>query len=122
MSFGSGEPIKAHHAARFAAIKQVGCLACWLRLGMRIDPDVHHLLSGGMRRGHRYTIGLCDWHHRGYPPERYSKNSATRVFGPALSNGSKPFQEAFGDDQSLLEFQDTALRRAGFDQERIFDE
>ena len=51
MSFGSGEPIKAHHAARFAAIKQVGCLACWLRLGMRIDPDVHN--AGNKLPAHR---------------------------------------------------------------------
>lgn len=44
--------------ARFRALQKLGCIACRQR-GVFSQPDIHHLLSGGRRRGNRYTIPLC---------------------------------------------------------------
>ena len=43
---------------------QIGCIVCRIT-GLGITPpEIHHLLSGGRRLGHRFTIGLCTRHHR----------------------------------------------------------
>ena len=93
-----------------AATKRNGCLCCIAR-GYAHDRDgsvveAHHLLSGGIRRGHLYTVGLCAWHHRG----RVIVNGWTlathrRLLGPSLAEGSEPFHQAFGTDDELLEKQ-----------------
>lgn len=48
------------------AIVAYGCIACHLD-GMAPRPTaVHHILRGGVRMGHRFTLGLCDpGHHQG---------------------------------------------------------
>lgn len=46
-------------------IVAVGCVVCALHKGVYSPPDVHHMLSGGRRRGHRFTIPICPPHHRG---------------------------------------------------------
>ncbi len=47
------------------AIVAYGCIACRLD-GMAPRPTaVHHILRGGQRIGHRYTLPLCDpGHHK----------------------------------------------------------
>lgn len=92
------------------ATKRNGCLCCIAR-GYPHDRDghvveAHHLLSGGIRRGHLFTVGLCLWHHKG----RVIVNGWTlathrRLLGPSLAEGSEPFHQAFGDDEALLEKQ-----------------
>ena len=110
MSFGSGKTPTKAESARMDAIKSGPCLACKQRGLKSAFPDVHHLLSGGIRRGHRYTIGLCPWHHRasswheGLTPEYFR-----RVYGPSLAEGSKPFHLEFGSDQFLLDMQDRLI-------------
>ena len=46
-------------------ITAFGCIACWLD-GRRHQPAaVHHILRGGVRMGHLYTLPLCDpGHHQ----------------------------------------------------------
>jgi hypothetical protein len=87
--------------ARFDAIKEIGCLCC-LRAGFWTPCEVHHLLSGNRRRGHRYTIGLCCWHHR-----------AIRIYevdtGPSLADGGRLFRLHFGTDDELLKEQDERI-------------
>lgn len=106
-------PTKAERA-HIERIKQPGqCVACWLNFhafGLGIADqhgcDAHHTLSGGRRRGHGDTLGLCPWHHRGVRPERFvSDRMATQVLGPSLAHGSKPFHALYGDDDYLLELQ-----------------
>jgi len=43
-----------------------GCIACWLD-GVAPRPTaIHHILRGGVRMGHLFTLGLCDpGHHQG---------------------------------------------------------
>lgn len=48
------------------AITAYGCIACRMDgLGV-VPPAVHHILRGGRRIGHRFTLPLCDpGHHQG---------------------------------------------------------
>lgn len=86
--------------ARFAAIKDIGCIAC-RAYGFGFRPcDVHHLTVGGKhgapRRGHAYTIGLCPPHHTG-TPDNYGP-----IRGPSYAKAPRAFRATFGDDDSLL--------------------
>lgn len=127
-------PTKAERR-RMERIVELGCVACRKDgIGpLKLPPcEVHHLLDGGVRRGHGFTIGLCAWHHRGKPLDipglasrvayflgkAGSKHPAvttilehghTQMFGPSLANGSRPFHERYGSDDELLEYQNTIL-------------
>jgi hypothetical protein len=104
-------------AARLVAVKLGPCMACSI-LAERgeIEPhwangpsDAHHLLSGGIRRGHMETIGLCAYHHRKVPDWGYTPGDMRATFGPSLMDGSKAFREMFGTDDELLERQNRWL-------------
>ena len=42
-----------------------GCIACWLDSLPPRPTAVHHILRGGVRMGHLFTLGLCDpGHHQ----------------------------------------------------------
>lgn len=101
MSFGSKNlpPQTPDERARIDQIVRHGCVACKME-GDKCFTEIHHLLVGGRRVGHRFTIGLCDHHHRtGQQPER----------GPSLAKGSKPFHDRYGTDQYLLFYQDRLI-------------
>lgn len=87
--------------ARFRKLQQIGCIACRSR-GVYSQGDVHHLLSGGRRRGHQFTIPACAWHHRGQPPDDLTVAEANRYYGPSLARAPKSFRAEFGDDETLL--------------------
>lgn len=97
-------------AAWVDAVKRHGCLCCHQR-GYSHDPDgavveAHHLLSGGIRRGHRHTVGLCSWHHRGALTVQDWNHALHRSqLGPSLAEGSVPFHAEFGTDEDLMEQQ-----------------
>lgn len=47
-----------------AAAVEHGCIACWLD-GRGFNPAcIHHILRGGVRMGHLWTIPLCPGHHQ----------------------------------------------------------
>ena len=72
--------------------------------------DAHHLLNGGRRRGHEFTIALCPWHHRGVPPEGTAGCiGAALVFGPSLALSSREFHIFYGSDDELLETQNRLI-------------
>lgn len=52
-----GNPSKEEQAWMDWIVQQ-GCSIC------RSPAEVHHLVSGGRRLGHLFTIGLCPVHHR----------------------------------------------------------
>jgi len=81
---------------RFRRLQDLGCVCCHI-LGVYSPPDIHHLLSGGRRRGNQFTIPLCPHHHRNMG------KTATELFGPSLADGSKLFVKWWGTEQSLLE-------------------
>lgn len=47
-----------------AAAVEHGCIACWLD-GRGFSPAcIHHILRGGVRMGHLWTLPLCPGHHQ----------------------------------------------------------
>jgi hypothetical protein len=76
------------------SIASFGCIVCWLHHGIKTPAAVHHILSGGRRMGHLYTIPLCDpGHHQG--------GSDT---GPFISRHpwKARFESAYGTEMDLL--------------------
>lgn len=104
----TGKPTKAQEA-RFRAIKDLGCVCCRVLGFPGEPPEIHHLLSGNVRRGHDHTVGLCPWHHRGVPKDGWDRASLKDLIGPPLSGGAKAFRAAFGSDDDLLLIQDALL-------------
>lgn len=110
MSFGSKSLPSAtkDEERRMRLIREHGCICCRMRLGVTEHCEIHHLLIGGRRAGHRYTIGLCSWHHRGACSALPGHTRALR--GPSLMDGSKAFHAVFGSDPALLAYQDRLIR------------
>lgn len=111
---------------RMGTIKRLGCLACWLNLGLTLAEmireaantslrgrplcEAHHLKDGNQRRGHQFTIGLCPWHHDARPPTgTFSKKAAERELGPSLQMDARAFHERYGSDDELLAIQNLLL-------------
>lgn len=86
---------------RWKRFPDIGCVCCKLQ-GRYAVPEVHHLLSGGRRRGHAATIPLCPAHHRGLLYD-------AAVHLASVAAGSKSFHRIFGTDNELLELTDTLL-------------
>lgn len=103
MKHSTKPPTKAE-SVRFEAIKALGCICC-RKLGLPMQggrTELHHLLSGGRRRGHMYSVPLCRWHHQSVPWQTMNSRQMTEYFGPSLAKGSKPFRAMFGSDEELL--------------------
>jgi hypothetical protein len=110
-SRSTGTPAKAQ-SSRFDAMKRGECMACRIndtRLHARCDGegcDAHHLLSGGRRRGHDFTIALCAWHHRAIRPDDCRTDAeAFHKYGPTVANELRMFRETYGSDDALLAIQ-----------------
>ena len=112
----TGKPTK-REAERIVACKEGPCVYCarWSqlhpfgRVSIVYGCDFHHFKSGNIRRGHRYGVGACVWHHRGIPPEGFSSAQARDQMGPSLMDGSRLFHETYGSDDELLEIQDELI-------------
>lgn len=66
--------------------------------------EIHHLLSGGRRRGHSETVCLCRWHHQGDKTlgDNVSLARQALIFGPSLAKEPRRFRELYGQDDELL--------------------
>jgi hypothetical protein len=100
------KPTKAEEAY-YLLVKTHGCMCC-LQLGFEHDPDgpmveANHALSGGVRIGHHAIYGLC----RTVPGRTRAMHR--EHLGPALSEGSVPFELRWGTDEQLLEQQAKVL-------------
>lgn len=67
---GKQTPTKAE-AEWMDRIVECGCLACRQDFNLFVPAEVHHLLRGGHRMGHLFTIPLCPMHHRQGPFARH---------------------------------------------------
>jgi hypothetical protein len=104
---------------RWAAARVRGCVACHLNLvekglaraSYANDLEIHHLLSGGRRRGHDETICLCTYHHQGarlpYPDHGYEEHAD--AFGPSFGREPRRFREVYGTDDQLLAYQEIMI-------------
>lgn len=83
------------------AITQLGCVACFMD-GFPYTPGaVHHLLRGGRRIGHLFTICLCDpgHHQNGAAAGKISRHP-----------WKARFEDRYGTEEQLL-----AMTRAAVD-------
>jgi len=109
MSFGSKAlaPPTSSQLARWNSIKIVGCICCRMQERQNIGwPEIHHQTIGGKhgapRLWHDFTVGLCEWHHRGIGDE-------DSALGPSLAKTPKAFRREYGSDAELLKFQNKLI-------------
>jgi hypothetical protein len=102
MRTSTGSPTKAE-IIRIERMKPIGCLAC-AHIGLLNCEllELHHMLDGGKRMGHGYSIFLCAGHHRGIwsPLQLIQLLPEQRV---SISDGRKRFVLIFGTERSLWE-------------------
>lgn len=85
-------PTKAERE-RFERMKsEIGCILCWLGLGVRTGQvEIHHIVRGNKRLGHWYSLSLCFAHHRG---------NGTGLM-TSIANGRKAFERVHGTELDL---------------------
>lgn len=106
-----GKTATAAEKRRMAKLHRTGCRACDVRGTFSCGPiQCHHLKDYNARRGHRFTIALGAYHHEGILPPGYTHKEALEYFGPSVKHGSRPFKDAFGTDDVLLEEQNRLLK------------
>lgn len=97
---------------RFDRIYDIGCIAC-IQADRFSQCQAHHLnldgKAGQVRRGDRYTIGLCPWHHQGQAILGRTVVHMTATLGPSLAHNSRAFREMYGNDTELLAIQDDLI-------------
>ncbi len=81
----------------------LGCVVSRLYFGSYVQPDIHHLTSGGRRIGDDHTIPLSPWYHRGVPLDGLSQAQTAERLGPSLAKSRRDFEERFGTQAELLE-------------------
>jgi hypothetical protein len=94
-------PTKAERA-RFENMLRLGCVACaFLELWSPAD-EVHHLILGGRRMGHDYTIPLCRGHHRG----QWRWEQMIAILAPkriSIASGRRRWNSAYPTERQLWE-------------------
>jgi hypothetical protein len=95
---------------RIDALRKLGCSACAMLGVPNLNQlELNHLLDGGVRMGHWFTIFLCRGHHQGDWTEGQHEWIAPhqRV---AISDGRKRFALVYGTERSLWEHAQTKLK------------
>ena len=102
MKHSTGNPTK-YEQERIDAMMRMGCVACAVLGFPNINElQCHHILSGGNRMGHWFTLPLCIQHHKG---ENW--HNLAHVIGlkhrAAVHTGRKPFNRIYGTERELWE-------------------
>lgn len=71
------------------AIVRYGCVACRVDGNGPVTPQVHHILRGGRRMGHLFTLPLCLDHHQdtgrpGFTARHPWKTRWERLYGAEM--------------------------------------
>lgn len=103
MKTSIGSPTKAERV-RIEKMKPLGCLAC-AHVGLLTLErlELNHLLDGGRRMGHAFSIFLCRGHHQG---DWWSERQLLQLMPEqrvSLKSGRKLFSATFGTERSLWE-------------------
>jgi hypothetical protein len=87
--------------ARVEALRLIGCIAC-RHIGVRAPgpTELHHMLSGGKRMGHWYTLVLCEPHHQG--KQGWPANIPP-VYRVSIASGSKVWNLVYPTQRELWE-------------------
>lgn len=97
---GKRAPIK-EEAAWMAAITDFGCIACHLDGHPRTPGAVHHLLRGGLRMGHLFSICLCQ-------PGHHMDGAVKGVVSRHPDKAA--FERKYGHEADLLELTQRLVR------------
>lgn len=103
MRTSTGTATKAEQL-RIELMKPLGCLAC-AHVGLHNLEwlELNHLLDGGHRIGHAFSIFLCRGHHQG---DWWSERQLIQLMPEqrvSLKSGRKLFAAIFGTERSLWE-------------------
>lgn len=82
-------------------VQQLGCIVCWIEQ-VYSPAEIHHILDGGRRRGHKYVLPLCFPHHRG-------GCDGTTINFISRHPYKARFEERYGTEERLLERVSTRL-------------
>lgn len=93
MSRNQPRPTK-EEALRMKIIKKMGCMLTWAKFGEKKYAEVHHILIGGKRAGHWYTIPLSPWYHQRTCDPGKTVEEMRAKYGPSTRDGSKVFVAA----------------------------
>lgn len=96
------KPTKSEQA-RIERMLIMGCAAC-AAIGVQNHHliECHHILDGGRRMGHRFTIPLCKGHHQGAFTAA-QLHTLTETERASIAGGRKPFNRMFGTERKLLQ-------------------
>lgn len=100
MNHSTGKPTK-YEAERIDAMRKLGCVAC-AQLGVPNlnELELHHLLDGGVRMGHWFTIFLCRGHHQGQW-NADQKDWIPPDFRVSIAHGRKAFMRVYPSERIL---------------------
>lgn len=97
------------------AVRDIGCIPCWIAGHEGVPCEKHHLLTTGLhgngkRRGEQATIGCCPYHHRGQAAVGTITARMMRAdYGPSYADEPEAFRATFGTDDDLLKLQDDLI-------------
>jgi len=74
-----------------------------------MPDEIHHLTSVGRQIDQNHTICLCQWHHRAICLLAVKSSEMTQKYGPSLAKGSKTFHAHYGDNDTLLAYQNELI-------------
>lgn len=116
MQHSTGRPT-LEEERRFQRIQEIGCICCYMMGRPGVPCEINHISRGGRRvgkvkfgrhEGHKYTFGLCPWHHRGYAIN-VSAEILDELVGPSMARSPARFRAMFGSSESLLAYQEALL-------------
>lgn len=92
-----------YEQTRIDALRKLGCSACAVLGVPNLEHlELHHILDGGVRMGHYFSIFLCIGHHQGrWTSEQLEWIEPKQLF--AISDGRKRFNAVYGTERSLWE-------------------
>ena len=90
------KPNKANRL-RFDKIQEIGCIVCKRQWRLSSPCTWHHIDGQKSQDKHKLTFGLCAAHH------------TTGGYGMALHAGKARFEELYGTEKELLEYQNQLL-------------
>jgi hypothetical protein len=98
-----------YEQTRIDALRKLGCSACAVLGVPNLEHlELHHILDGGHRMGHYFSVFLCISHHRGLEWELVDWIEPEKRV--AISDGRKLFNAVYGTERSLWERAQTKLK------------
>lgn len=94
--------MKKAEKARIERMLQLGCCAC-AKIGIPNyhTLEVHHMLSGGERMGHWFTLPLCKGHHQRGCFTAVQKLTLKPKQLVSIGDGRPLFNKVYGTERKL---------------------